>query len=248
MRRVKFLHRTDKKYSQYYRKTRTFSSVQLCFFEIHSQLNNIRPPCCSLWIFSFVPCRVKKEQKNRKKLCKWSIRWYKLLFLSGSLQLFLTAGPNLLDSVSSRKKLSWQNSHFFRFCGFHIPHEADWTRSWLDTKLTSKLAAMTVRSPAFKFARHVRVRRWTGREGRKGQSYLRKAGCNNSVLAQETLTPHCRLSGIQDVQSMKCGGEKGEQDNACQLIKHTVRIDEEDGSAVSTSVVFWPPVLSFYHK
>lgn len=79
-------------------------------------------------------------------------------------------------------------------------------------------------SSFFFFPRHVQVRWWTGREERKGQSYLWKAGCNNSVLAQETLTPHCRLSGIQDVQSMKCGGEKGEQDNVCQLIKDTVRI------------------------
>lgn len=40
---------------------------------------------------------------------------------------------------------------------------------------------------------------WTRGKRKETGSYLWKAGCNNSALAQEAawFTPHCRLSGIR---------------------------------------------------
>lgn len=114
---------------------------------------------------------------------------------------------------------------------FLIPREADGTRNRCPNSLQPCQSEIC--------ARHVGVLWWWELDGRKGGSYLWKAGCINSTLAQEYRCGSHLTAGWVELgeQSKKCGVEKGEADNVCQLIKHVRREAKRTGAqTVSVTV------------
>lgn len=127
---------------------------------------------------------------------------------------------NLLDSVSSHESPSWQNSHFLRFCGFHIPQEADWTLNWRQ----NSSQPWQFDSPAFDFPRHVGVLWWWELDGR-GETRHRVIFGSQVVIIQrwnrKRHGSHLAADWVElGEQSKMRGVETGEQDNVRQLIKH----------------------------